>query len=244
MIQPLTSVRSIQSGLHHVNLLRGMVSYWPLTEASGTRYDAHDGKHLTVERDAGTLVGLVYPTAFKVLSKSNLKRVVDSSFNFTQTGFTLAGWIFVTATVSNLVFINGIDWNLTYTLSTNSKIRFVIGYSSPYTTLNCTNFGVIPLSTWIFLVANLDLSSRTMSVKFNDQVLDSMSCSGMTYHTGSFQLGGSTVTGSTGRMGPFALWNRTLTSKEQQALYNNGLGLKYTACTSGKGLSRASIWTP
>lgn len=70
-------------------LLDGLISWWPMNEASGTRFDVHGANHLTANNSVGSAAGKVSAAASMVHGSSeHLSAIVDRPAEW-----TLAFWM-------------------------------------------------------------------------------------------------------------------------------------------------------
>jgi hypothetical protein len=95
----LVRVRMEVNGTGHdsvYNLRDGLVSWWTLDEASGTRADSHGSNDLTDNNTVGSAAGKQGNAAdFESTNSEYLSMNSVSSLNFGDENFTLAGWVYI-----------------------------------------------------------------------------------------------------------------------------------------------------
>jgi hypothetical protein len=203
------------------------VSYWPLDETSGTRFDSAGTNNLTDNNSVGSALGKVYPLAAQFTATN--QSLSNSSVTIGTT-LTVAVWVYLdsdfVAATENIIFSFGGLGNLGLFGVNSSGNNILRWYSVPDT---ITNAGTIAINTWTFIVAKL-VDNSSLSVKINDGVAVSAAKSGSINPTTYLVLAANTLTQDRdfpGRIGPMAVWSRETTDDEDTELYNGGSGLAY-----------------
>jgi hypothetical protein len=220
-------LRQRATGAAASSLLTDLVSYWPLDETSGTRFDSAGTNNLTDNNSVGSALGKVYPLAAQFTATN--QSLSNSSVTIGTT-LTVAVWIYLdsdfVAGDENVIFsfgdlvnvgLFGVDFG------GNNILRW---YSLPDTIADA---GTIAINTWTFIVAKL-VDNSSLSVKINDGAPVSEAKSGSINPTTYLLLAARTPTDDTpfpGRIGPLAVWSRETTDDEDTELYNGGSGLAY-----------------
>lgn len=225
-------------------LRRGLVGYWRLEEASGTRYDcSSQGGHLTSNNSVGNSTGKVGNGA--TFLRSSVQTLTAGSSNYLQftisSSFTLSAWVNLTNVPTTDEYIMG---HRNGTLARGWFLGTVNGL--PYFQLQSDGsaYRYILTSTsitngvWRFVVATYSGSGTTNGMNvYVDNVLDiptdAQSVGAMTDidNTSVFILGDAnsndTIRSINGMIDEAGVWNRVLTTAERTQLYNAGLGTHF-----------------
>lgn len=223
------------------SLKAGLVSYWPLHEASGTRYDlVGTANNLTDNNTVARVSGIqVYAGGFTRASSQRLE--ISSNANL-QTGdidFTFACWVNLTSkpagsqtlvskynvSAGNAEFFlywdNVADrFNMAvYTATDSSKIAVANTFGAPST------------AVWYFVVGWHDADANTVNVAVNASASDATATTGALQAAGTapFSIGGNLAASNymDGQIAEVGFWKRVLTTQERLWLYNKGRGRSY-----------------
>ena len=225
-------------------LLDGLVAYWPLDEASGTRRDL-SGNGLTLT-DNNTVTGAAGPSSklplasqFTSANSESLSRLDTSLLRTASTGLTLEIWVRADTLpgAGSFVQIIGksnqstqreyeIQWN-----GDNSRFFFIM--TEDGSTLKTASF---PLGNttgiWYQLIAGWNPATGRLFARQNGGATTLGSTLTTPYtSTITFSLGAnSDLTGGfyNGRQAAARKWDRALTDVECAYLYNNGVGRLFT----------------
>jgi hypothetical protein len=236
-------------------LLEGLLAMWELEEASGTRFDAHGGQHLTAVNNLGNAAGVVgQAAAFAAASEQYLERATAdaTAFNPGTRDFTLAAWVrFSDVDQLRTIIAKGASGNTAddspgYWLyrTAGNQIHCAIGGGGTSTRVISSNATAIAADTWYFITVTVTRADFAR-VYVNAAVTGVTSITG---HEGSmepavaFRLArrATTSTGGgvqfmDGRMDQAGIWMRRLSDAEVTWLYNGGVGRSYAELRSYRG---------
>lgn len=221
------------------SLKAGLVSYWPLHESSGTRYDlVGTANNLadtnTVTQNPGIQV---YGAQF---TSANSERLNIASNANVQTGdidFTFCFWAYMDTkpTVASwIVKYSAVAGNYDYQIyhdGTADRWKMVVCRATDSAqTVTANTFGAASLSTWHMVTGWHDATADTVNIAINATAPDSAATGGSLQASGTadFNLGGySGGQFVNGRMAEVGFWKRVLTTQERLWLYNKGRGRSY-----------------
>lgn len=227
------------SSRRHHGLRRGLVSFWPLNEASGTRFDAHGGNDLTDNNTVGQSTGI---TGKPYTEAADFVRANGEHFSYTHDGtFSFVDYLTVCAWVKIDSFDSSGNWIINKRATTETAGWQLIAlnsdkkvYFNGYTGSNQFAGGTTVLSTatWYFVHGQID--NLTLRVGVNGVWEGTKALGGsVAASTNNLVLGlGSWNTSATGvrhdgNMQAIGIWNRALTEAEITSLYNAGSGITY-----------------
>lgn len=237
------NIQFLKKGRKYINdsLLTGLISYWKLNEASGTRADSAGSNDLTDNNTVPRVVGKQSGAAnFTAANSEYLSIASNDSLNTGDSDFTYAGWV-------NLRAKNLLDFQILLSKrdgpSNQRQItidfdrvadRFRASISSDgttSTTVSANNFGSPTIATWYFFMVWYDAAADTINMSINNGTADSAAHSGGAYTgTGPFCLAAGNSTANTfldGYLDEVGFWKRLLTTEEKTRLYNSGNGITY-----------------
>lgn len=220
------------------SLLTGLVAYWALEEASGTRADATGrGNTLSPTNAPGNAAGIV-SNGLSLLAGSS-QYVSRASTTDLQTGaidFTYAGWVKLTAKTSFRMIASKYGAGAAETLlyyDTSDRFAFQT-YTLAEVSLGnakANTFGSPSTGVWYFLCAQQVAAGPTLKISVNNGAFDSVTPTGTpSAGSGVFQIGayrGGTLPNGDMTIDEFGIWKRILTGAEITALYNAGAGRTY-----------------
>lgn len=228
----------------------GLISYWKLEEASGTRDDAHGPNNLTSVNSVGQGTGIIGNCASFATASERYLNITDAA----QTGLDITGsfsislWAKFTSAPGNpeARFLIS-KWVDTSAGSTTQGYRFFwfndgtnhlrIQNSTLGTDTGTFDYdnAAPSLNTWYHYVfvfnAAASLGSRgTLYINGSAITPTSDGLLGSVFNNAQdFRIGGnnpsSTTTDMDGLIDEVGIWNRTLSAAEVTALYNSGAGL-------------------
>lgn len=228
-----------------MSLLDGLVSYWKLDEASGTREDAHGSNDLTDNNTVGVDDGILNDGADFERANAEYLSIADAS----QVGLDLSG-DFSVSFWTKLESWDGFTgffskWS---TGDTQRAYRLING-GEGLLQLNVSSNGANPpglietwspsTGVWYHVVVTYDLSAGTATFYIDGVQLGSPQTGGATsIHNSSaaFILGRQTTTNDNymdGLIDEFGIWSRVLDASEVVELYNSGAGLAYESFAGG-----------
>ncbi len=221
------------------SLKAGLVSYWPLHEASGNRSDMTGAANTltdtnTVTQNPGIQVQAAQFTAANserlALASNALVQMGDIDFTFCFWAYmdskpAAASWIIKFAATSG-----NYDYQIYYLSATDRWQAAVCRATDSAQTVTANTFGAAPLSTWQMVTMWHDATGDTLNIAVNATAPDSVATGGSLQAAGTadFNLGGySGGNYINGRMAEVGLWKRVLTTPERLWLYNKGRGRSF-----------------
>jgi hypothetical protein len=223
--------------------LTGLVGYWTMDEASGTRNDSTaNANHLTDSGSTASAVGKISNGAdVEFATPTHLSHADNAALSLgSATDFTIACWVKME---SDTGFETGIvlkdtdrsasgEFMLEYAASIDARFRFIVGNGTVLTNVSASNFGTPSVGSWCFIVTWHDSVAHTLNIQVNNGTANSTTWTGGT-HDGTAPL----VIGSLndnanlcwdGVIDEVGYWKRTLSSAERTDLYNGGSGRTFT----------------
>src|SRR6185436_18024947 len=217
------------------SLTNGLVAYWKMDEASGTRIDATGrGNDLADNNGVGQTTGKISNAAqFTVANNKYLSHPDNSDLSTGDIDFTIAGWVYLdnlgTVSFNPTIFAKWIntpeeyEYGLEYN-HTSQRLRFYIsGNGTSATTIDANGFGPIATGQWYFFVTWHDAVNNKVGISLNN-VSDTIDYSGGGYNSSNPFVLGATNKGTSnyrdGRIDEVGFWKRLLTADERAALYN------------------------
>lgn len=235
----------------HASLTTGLVSYWDLEEASGTRYDLHGSNNLTDNNTVTSAAGKIGNAALFTSANSEYLSITDAS----QTGLEPSGnmswsfWVYfnsVPGAGSGATFLGKGDGNQKYQIhySGNGEGIRLLFYPSSGTYKGVDHAWTPSTSTWYHIVItfNSTASTNNFQIFINNSKTSrtgaSAPCGSISGNTNPFIIGANTESPTTyfmnGRIEEVGMWGKVLSDAEVSDLYNSGNGLSY-ADTAGGG---------
>ena len=210
------------SDVKNSGLATGLVSYWELEEASGTRVDSHGSNDLTDTNTVGQATGKIGDSAdFVAANSERLTRALGSTGLELTTSFSVQAWIYIDITGSyRAIYYSGSNTNAWCIFITNTtKITFTennIADNIAATTLST--------GTWHHVVVTKDGDSTNNLKIYVNGSLD------LTKSVGTVQTpSGTAVIGAKlesvygnfwdGRIDEVAIWSRALSSTDLAETY-------------------------
>lgn len=214
-------------------LLDGMVSYWPLDEESGTRYDVIGSNDLTDNNTVGFTAGVNGAAAsFVAANSESLSRASTAVVPHpSESSFSISFWLRTSATGDALV-------GHYVTPGADAVLIFLSGgvpQGLLYSATGGQNLGALGPAVndgnWHHILAVYDSTDGKFTGYVDGAagtlaVTDPASNFGSAWAT-NFQIGLFTATYLTGSMDEVAIWSRVLTTDERAELYNAGSGFFY-----------------
>jgi hypothetical protein len=220
--------------------LSGLLAFWPLNEASRTRYDiSGNGRHLADRNNNVTGVpGLTFNAAqFTGVTTKTLSSANNFPIGNTQP-FTLSMWLNYTTYSSSgtrIITVNPAadgaqEWGI---VQDGTSLGVFNNYGSGRVAMQITGSARLSAGQWEHLVVTKD-SSYTWKYYKNGTLLQTTannSTNWIAQNTAAVFLG-QNIYGFTGDGPPNGLvdavgiWNRVLTDQEISTLYNSGNGLE------------------
>lgn len=220
-------------------LRKGLVGYWRLEEATGTRYDQSQyGNHLTANNSPMNAVGKV-DNSVKLVKASLQTLSIPSNAWLAPTGsFTITTWVKLNdVTVTSGGVSKWKSGSAEYIASYfNPAIPGFVFFTYPdgITAKIASRTMVAPATNiWYFVCNWYDASLGTNFISV-DNVLGQTTASStgiLASGTNTLFFGGVNGTAEVrdGYMDEIGFWNRTLTDSERSTLYNSGLARRFNA---------------
>lgn len=228
-------------------LLDGLISYWKLDEASGTRVDSHTGGNDLTDNNTVTQVAGKISNAgqFTLANSEHLSRADNISLSTGDIDFTIAGWVYLDTKPGEMGLFgkytiggNQREYLVSYE-SGGDRFRFYISNNgTATTTIDANNLGSPSTGTWYYIVAWHDATANTINIQVNNGTVNSTAhTTGAFDSSSSFNIGaiGDPLLYHNGRVDEVGFWKKVLTSDERTQLYNGGSGLAYSSFTSAGG---------
>jgi len=218
-------------------LLEGLVSWWGLEEASGTRIDSvtATGNDLTDNNTVGQGVGIIGKAADFVAANSEfLDRAAGHGLQGGARDFTFQYWVNVAswaggltmAAVATTQTATDTDW----IMQPNGSGRqdFSVGVGASFKTLS-SSAGNLSTGTWHNVIGWYDDAIDTLHLSVNNGTVDTLTPIGTPNTTGGkFRMGVWVITNlMNGLLDECAFWSRVLTAAERTKLFNAGAGIGF-----------------
>lgn len=220
-------------------LTDGLVSWWEMDEASGTRVDIHGPNDLTTVTTVTQVAGkLGQAGQFVHASNEYLRTSTDTGLEGGDRDWSFAVWV-KADTAGNLftVMCKGNDTaaasNAYFLTTSASKMKLYIS-TGAWKTVTANTFGTIPTDTWFLICCSHEASTKTIRISVNGGAEDSVVYTGTALDVGTnFNIGiyGSTTYSWDGAIDQPAFWDRLLTADERTELYNDSDGVFYADIT-------------
>ena len=231
-------------------LLTGLVSYWPLNEQSGTRYDAVGSNDLTDNNTVGAKLRGPEGTVASFVKASNEFLSLPAPYTTPASG-TVSMWVHISPSLAE-GFYQWFDsssscWLRGYVQG--GKLIYIdlqmydgVGYS-----LAAVDWFAVNDSGWFLVTATWEAGAGNIKVYANNVV-------GSTQNTLSAPPVSNPILGlivgawagsatcHNGMMGSVSYWSRVLTSDERAALFAAGNGLRYADLPAGLLTGLVSWW--
>lgn len=213
------------------SLLNGLVAYWPLDEASGTRYCVVCTNHLADFNSVSSADGIISNGITNNGTTTKYLAAQSTLFSFTTNNFSVSAWCYFSNTGTDNDYIgiyNGsanrrswllgiVSGKLTAQISTNGTSRI--------TTLQTT----LSQGAWHHVV--FSVSNAVGLLYTNGTISGTLSLNSALFYNGTepLTLGRKydEFTPMVGKLDESAIWNRVLTANEVRLLYNIGRGRRF-----------------
>lgn len=214
---------------------RGLLSYWPLDEASGTRHDAWGVNPLTDNASVGQAAGKVSAAAQITAASSNfLSCTGTGTLALGDIDLTLACWAYFDALGANRDLLGQWDasvanqrGHLLFFRVTGATIRWMVSSDGVAISATVDAPIVVATGTWYYVVVWRDRAAQTINIQVNNGAVASAAYSSAIFaSTTQFRIGRRTDGAGQmdGRVDEAARWSRVLPAAERAYLYNSGSG--------------------
>ncbi len=222
------------------SLLSGLVAYWPLHEASGSRYDALGHLDMTDNATVTGNLGIVENASqFTAANSEYLSRAGDDAALSTgDIDYTFWAWVYLDSKGADRVILSkygaaGVREYLFYFNNAADRIQFLVSNDgTAATTLSDTSLGSPATATWYFIRAWHDSVANVLGIQSNLNAVVTTA-----HTTGSFDSTSAFLIGANNSATPALFWNgricevgftkRLLTDAEHWWLYKWGMGRTY-----------------
>ena len=221
-------------------LLDDLVSYWPLNEVSGTRYDVVGTNHLTDNNTVGAVLRGPEGTVAKFITANSESLTKTSPAGMDWTGsWTLAFWCnYPDASAYYDTFnVTSNPTRIYRAVSTGAMtFSFNAGTVNPASQV-ITNGDWHLVTTWHDGAGGYGYSIDGIT----PVTASGTQCNaGTNLFLGVYTDGGSNAL--TGALSKTAFWSRVLDASERTALFASGNGLRYAELTDGLKTGLVSWW--
>lgn len=228
-------------------LLRDLISYWSLEEASGTRLDAHGTNHLTDNNTVTQAVGKVGQAAqFTAANLEYLSIPSNTRLQMGSTDFSLQAWVYLDNKTTYRTFIGkdttsgaGREYLLVYDQPSDRFILAISNGAGTTVIATASALGSPSTATWYHILGWLDRTTATANIQVNGGTVNSTPTGGLSVNSGSteFRLGAASAVSlyHNGRQDQTAIWKRILTTAERSWLWNGGSGRSYAEVRAYRG---------
>lgn len=207
-------------------LNNGIVSYWKMDEASGTRIDAvtATGNDLSDNNTVTSNTGIISNAGqFTRANSEYLSHIDNASLSVNGTDFTVAVWVYMDTEPADNAIISkwgagGNEYQMYYSQALD-RFRF-----ATTATVTANNFGAVTTGTWYLIIGWNTSTAAFISV--NNTTADSVVAGYPAAGTSDFLMGniGGSFNYWNGRLDEVGFWKRVLTADERTELYNSGAG--------------------
>jgi len=215
------------------SLLTGLVAYWTLNEASGSRADSGtNGFTLTDNGSTPSGTGKIGNGASMNGSTQFLTRAHNAALSFANTDFTIGTWFnqSSTAGVQAIVGKGGaVGTQQDYLLYINAGNANFHTYNGNEGTWRA-NPQVAVSAGWNYLLAWQDVTANALVLQINNGTPVSVVRNGVatsSSSTFSLGMGFASTYFLIGTQDEIGIWNRLLTAGERTALWYGGAGLTH-----------------
>lgn len=218
---------SYRARLYPDNIYVGLSAHWKLEETgSGQRSDSVGLNHLGANTSIGNAAGKI-GNAVDLSGSSQYLAKTSSPFNFGNTSFTIAGWVFFDVLSSGIPVISQ-EGNFTkeYQLATDGTVlQFSVSTNGSTFQTTVSSTVVLSTGTWYFWRIWHDAGTDQIGIQVNAETEVTAAHATGTYLDGtssSFLLGfrNDTVQYLNGRIDSVSVWARHLPSAYQADLYS------------------------
>lgn len=218
----------------------GLVAYWSLEEASGTRADSRGDNDLADNNTVTQAAGKVGNAAAFASANTEYLSIADNADLSTgDIAFTFFGWVYLTTLANGTMAAKWAsfehEWSLIYNHTDHApNQRFTFSVSSNGALANervdATDFGAPSTGTWYFIAAWHNPTANTINIQVNNGTVTSVAHSaGVRNGAGGFSLGRlrDTVYPLNGRVDEAGFCKTVLSATLRTWLYNGGSGRSF-----------------
>ena len=226
----------------------GLVAYYKMEEASGTRVDSFGSNDLTAVGLPGVAVGISGSAAhFTLGSTQYLQSVNPVDLRMGRTSFSICYWAYIDSInlIDNMWLVNkSLDGSAANSefftgliTGATSLFKFFTSDGSGTQVVTASNFGAVSINTWYFVACIYDSANQVIKISINNGDSNSTAqTTGILATTLNFvvgRLGNDASTGyHNGRIDELGVWKRALTNQELSDLYQGGVANTYSINSS------------
>jgi hypothetical protein len=218
-----------------------LVSWWPMEEESGTRFDAHASNDLSEPDTVGIRAGIVGNGLDLTGTPDRLTKTDSTPFVGGARSWAFALWIELdritgadmipvcaakTATATNW------NWLLQYNIAA-ARLRFYVASGASIPTVDSDSFGALSTGVKYCVYCQYDHGTGNFGISINDGTLDETASAGTpnAVPTSGFTVGFMNTLNqyTEGMVDELAFWaTRVLTTDERTEYFNAGSGITYS----------------
>lgn len=216
----------------------GLVSWWALDEASGTRVDSHGANDLTPLNAPGSASGIQGNAVDLERDSDQGLEITDaaqSGLSFGDADFTVAFWHRAESSPAALFVVtkdNNGSGDREYIVVNNGGAWYAAVFRAGDAEIGLTGASVT-IGSWQWVVMWHDAGADTLSLQVNNGTPASRATGGALQagDDAPFRLGDNAYPGAfaaDGLLDEVSIWARVLTADERSWLYNSGAGRAYS----------------
>lgn len=218
------------------SLLTGLVNYWAMDEASGTRADSAGSVTLTDVNTVGAVAGKHNNAASYVLGSA--ETLTAPGFSLPSGDMTLSFWLQPAIDNDDAqrgFFGIGTTWTSAtalniYWVPASDKLRLLCGDDAG-AYKNVDSLTAVPFGSWYHVVVTYTASTKVYTIYVNgDAGASTPALTGGPYRTASTLWAGgryNVAAYETHYLDEVGIWSRVLSADERATLYNSGAGKFY-----------------
>lgn len=218
-------------GSAYAQLSTGLISFWSLEEASGTRNDSHGTNHLTDNNTVTSGTGKVGTAAdFEASTTEYLSVADNASVSTGNIDWSIALWFNPESVGANQGLITkgwpSGEYIIYISSGNNVKLQVESGAAE------VTTVGTVSVGTWYYVVAWHDSVNDLIGISLDNATAVTASyAGGITDNAAAVTIGADVTDGLwyDGLIDQVGFWKRVLSSQDRTDLYNSGNGLSYAA---------------
>lgn len=213
------------------DLTIGLMAFWELGEASGTRNDSHGSNHLTSVNAVDRAAGKVGDAASFTSASLQELTIADNTDLGYSGDFSFAAWFYNGASQPMASKGSGAfgqnEWSLGLAFVSGQNLRGTV-YQSGGGSTAATVPTTLSTNTWYLAILTYAASTRAITVSLNAGTRATATLGGDPARKPQpFQLGRFNTGFMSGRLDQVGFWKRTLSPDEEAWLYNSGNGRSY-----------------
>ena len=212
----------------------GLISFWNLEEASGTRADAVGSNNLTDNNTVTQAAGKILNAAQFTAANSEYLSIADNAaLSVGDISFTVSAWIYLDSLGADRTVLSKDNGAGVYDLrvTNTNRVLWLVRQSggADCGRVTATNFGALSASTWYHVVAYHDADANEVGVVINSGTPQTASTTGTPFDDSvAFAVGrhsdGSFPQYWNGRIDAVGFWKKKLSTSEIATLHNAGSG--------------------